>query len=270
MRRGKAERTTAVSGFMETAAALTWIAKQIEEHAPAVGASPNQAARLAAAAAALRPGSLAKQVFGLEISDRTDPRFAALFERSMELLAAWPAVLDDESSAEIAALMVELGLPPSVAPTARPTTAARMRVLLSVKVEDLSTDEPTTDPAVLAAFDGARLVGSVDLVDIPCIRTATGGSFALKGVHEAYGWAHGADVDMVFDAASGALRCRLTFELSRTPLAGEVRGLLDAIEGELLFTPWGLNLDWDRTADDDYHALVAPEIVQHVVEGGAS
>lgn len=196
-----------------------WIAKQIEEHAPTVKGSMSTATRLAEAASALRQGSTTSQVFGLVLPNR-DESFEPLYQRALTSLAAWTTVLDPKSTAELSAFMKRLGLPTFTNPTPHRATTGRLTVTLPIVVEDLDADEPTTDQGVLTSFDGARAHGGEHLLDIACMREATCGSSELKGVHENYGWAHGSSAELVYDRALNELRCRLTFDVSRAPVAG--------------------------------------------------
>jgi hypothetical protein len=205
-------------------------------------------------------------VFGLDVRDRSG--LEDLYERCLVLLRAWSAILDDRTRAELAALMESIGLPSFAEPTPSPKTTARLEVFLPVTIEDRETDEPTSDERVLAAFEGATVRGGDRLADIDCVRRATGGSREIVGVHEDYGFAHGSAVELVREGGAGPLRCRITFELSRAPREDELRALLDVVEKELLFTGWGLNLEWHGGPEDDGHRVgVGARVEEHRLIG---
>src|SRR5688572_15793374 len=86
----------------------TWLADQIEAHAPERESDPAAAARLAEAYAAL--ANAAQQAFGLAIPTEVPDR-DRLRTRALELLKQWLAKLDAEQKDKIRAQMAGYGLP---------------------------------------------------------------------------------------------------------------------------------------------------------------
>ncbi|MGE0867030.1 MAG: hypothetical protein AB7P03_00605 [Kofleriaceae bacterium] len=88
----------------------SWLAEQIEAHAPERESDPAAAARLAEAYAAL--ANAAQQAFGLAIPAEVPDR-ERLRTRALELLKQWLAKLDPEHKEKIRAQMAGYGLPVS-------------------------------------------------------------------------------------------------------------------------------------------------------------
>lgn len=217
-----------------------WVALQIERARPGA-ADVSAVPRLADAAAALRNPTSGRQVFGLQPPPGGIPGAGALAERCLDALRAWAPMLDAETSEALALQLRDLGLPPIVAAPEPPTPTLALHVFVGARIEDLETGEKVDDPALLDRVGnlvhGAPERSDFSLVDIPCIDAVVSS--------EEERWATDGWAELFYDDQERALRCRLTFDLVRAPTPEELSVLLDAIENELFFTGWGMNLDWD-------------------------
>jgi hypothetical protein len=93
----------------------SWLAEQIEAHAPDRESDPAAAGKLAEAYAALVRASTATQAFGLAVPDELDNR-DALRSRALEVLKQWLGKLDGEAKDKIRAQLAGYGLPVGGAP----------------------------------------------------------------------------------------------------------------------------------------------------------
>jgi len=205
-----------------------WIREQIAAHS--VAANPVEAAngdatvatRLADAANGLRVGSHA---FGMQVQAN-----AELAASCTALLAEWLPIVRDNAAWLRTASHV-------------------LHVFMPARCENIDTDEPVTDPAVLAQFVGVRPSGDVSLTELPCLERMTKG-LAIDG--------HAELVD--------GLQLRLTFALTRAPFPTELTALVQVIEEVLFFSGWGLNLEfYAEGAPDDVIVHVGTKVVSHRV-----
>jgi hypothetical protein len=205
---------------------------------------PTAMTRLLDAAAVLRDPRPGAQVFGLQLPPGGLEGMPALSELCLARARDWAPVLADSARPEMAKLLRRLGLPPLVQEAAPPVVAHQLQVFIRAEAEDLDTEEPVTDLAVLASLAGVPPQNDVSLIDLSCIADAVSGR---EGP-----WARDGRALLVFER--GALFCRLTFDLVRPPTPDEQNELIAVITDELFFTGWGMNLDW---ALDEEHPEVA-------------
>ena len=133
----------------------------------------------------------------------------------------------------------------------RAAVAARLVVHLVATAQD-EGEQPVADPTVLAAWDGARELSGIDLRTLAPLErehAIVSGRAALS-----------------HDPRAGRLTCALTLDCSHKPTPDEVARVLRIVETELLFTPWGMNLEWEeRSGTRATTILVDAEIVRHEV-----
>jgi len=85
----------------------SWLAEQIEDHAPEKTSDPSAAARLAEAYAALA-GAKAP-AFGMDLPEQVEQR-DVLRQRALELLKLWLAQVDAETKDKIRAQLAGYGI----------------------------------------------------------------------------------------------------------------------------------------------------------------
>lgn len=247
----------------------TWIAAQIEEHAPDNKRDHANAVRLVDALAALRNVPGKTTVFGLALPAQgvVDPE--PLVARGLELLRIWEQVSEPNQRDELAMLAKRLEIPLASQPKpVRAPTTHHLQIWLPVVLDDFEAAEETiyTSPAILRSFDGVQLRDDRDLIDLPCLRTASGGEPGAVSNYPVYGWATGGEIALAFDPVHATLSARLTFELARAPSAEELERFLTVVRDELLFTGWGMNLEWDCDPDPATISIqVQPRIERHAV-----
>jgi hypothetical protein len=247
----------------------TWVAAKIEEHAPDNERNDANAVRLLDAVAALRREPGKTTVFGLALPEQgvADPE--PLVARAIELLGIWEQVIAPELRDELAILAKRLRIPLASQPRpVRAPTTHHLQIWLPVVLDDFEADEETiyTSPAILQSFDGVRLRDDCDLVDLPCMRIASGGDPGAVSNYPVYGWATSGVIALAFDSARATLSAMLTFELTRAPMAEELDRVLTTVRDELLFTGWGMNLDWDCEPDPETISIhLKPQVERHAV-----
>jgi hypothetical protein len=231
-----------------------WIAAKIEEHAPDNERDSASAVRLVDAVAALRREPGKTTVFGLALPAQgvVDPE--PLVARGIELLRIWEQVIDPDLRDELAMLAKLVHIPVASQPRpVRAPTTHQLQIWLPVVLDDFEAAEETiyTSPAILQSFDGVRLRDARDLIELPCLRIASGGDPGAVSNYPVHGWATGGEIALAFDPERSTLSARLTFELTCAPSAEELERFLTAVRDELLFTGWGMNLDWDCEPDPE-------------------
>jgi hypothetical protein len=233
-----------------------WIAAQIEAARP-VNADVNAVTPVGDAAATLL-GRKAGQVFGMQLSpDALGPRADELAERCLSVLEEWIPALTSEQRDQVGALLRDLRLPALVPAPAIPVPVVNLLVYTAAGVENFETGDEVVDPAILARYDGAT---TSEFSDAHCLTEATGGK---------NGWWCSGDATLVYDRERAQLRCLLTLGLTRSPTAEEIARILKAIETELFFSGWGLNLDWeveDPEGLDELSPSVKTEPIEHRLE----
>lgn len=247
----------------------TWIAAKIEAHAPDRDRDDTHAVRLLEAVAALRGEPGKTTVFGLALPSQgiVDPE--PLIARGIELLRSWEQRIAPHLRDELALLARRFHIPLASEPRpVRPPTTHRLQIWLPVVLDDDEADEETiyTSPDVLRSFDGVRLRDDLDLVDLPCLRVASGGDPGAVSPYPAYGWAVGGTIALAYDPADATLSAWLTFSLTRAPTGEELDRFLASVRDELLFTRWGTNLEWDCEPDPETISIrLEPRVQRYTV-----